>query len=510
LSRPGVGPAIYTALAELGADPDDLLAELGLDPRLFDDGKLVPYAALGRLITLGAERTNCPHLGLYIGQRATLASLGPLGLLMRHSDSVGDALRALEAHCGTQNWGAVVGLGTDSDVTVLSYAPYGPEAESAAIHSERALATLTNALRALCGADWAPAEVLLPRAKPRDAIPYDRFFRAPVRFDQEAAALVFPADLLEHRITDADLTVRQRVKDHICQLEADQASTLSDELRRYLRTQVTRQRCHAERVARMRLVTRRTMSRLLKAQGTTFRRLADEAQFQVAKQLLADTSMSVTQISAVLSFSEPAAFTHAFRRWSGTTPSAWRRENQPSNTARLLNAQSSPEQPSSSSRASKPCRAVKEADLSPEKVSMRTVRVTGAAVLGLSLAILARTPDAWAVQASLSDYQGAWVLEGRGCADVYASGGKATAFKKPVDIFAPAFIVSGRRLRTPMASCQIRSVRPAGDRQLLLLDCANAVAGNEVRVLMAPASEALKRYYNDQDTIGVGYQRCSR
>ncbi|QDI79018.1 AraC family transcriptional regulator [Methylorubrum populi] len=342
LSCPDVGPAIYTAIAELGADPDELLAELGLDPKLFDDGKLVPYAALGHLITLGAERTNCPHLGLYIGQRANLASLGELGLLVRHSDTVGDALRALEAHSAMQNRGAVVGLGTDSDVTVLSYAPYGPEAESAAIHSERALATLTNVLRALCGSEWAPEEVLLPRSKPRDIAFYDHFFRAPVRFDQEMAALVFPADLLEQRIAGADLTVRQSAEDHIGQLEGDQASNFTDALRRYLRTQVTRQRCHAERVARMRLITRRTLSRHLRAQGTTFRRLADEAQSQVAKQLLADTSMSVTQVSAILNFSEPAAFTHAFRRWSGMTPSAWRRDNQPSDTARLLNAQYSP------------------------------------------------------------------------------------------------------------------------------------------------------------------------
>jgi AraC-like DNA-binding protein len=108
------------------------------------------------------------------------------------------------------------------------------------------------------------------------------------------------------------------------------------------------------------------MSRHLKAQGTTFRRLAAEAQFQVAKQLLADTSMSVTQISTALNFSEPAAFTHAFQRWSGMTPIAWRRENQPVEAARLLSLQNSPEQPSPSSRASKPCRAVKQANLSPE------------------------------------------------------------------------------------------------------------------------------------------------
>jgi AraC-like DNA-binding protein len=349
LSRPGVGPAIYATLVELGANPDDLLAELGLDPGQFEGGKLVPYAALSRLITLGAERTNCLHLGLYIGQRTTLASLGQIGVLMRHSNTVGDALRALEAHSGRQNWGAVVGLGTNSGTAVLSYAPYGSEAESAAIHSERALATLTNALRALCGAEWAPEEVLLPRYRPRDTIFYDHFFRAPVRFDQEMAALVFPADLLEQRITDADLTVRRMAEDRIQQLEAKQSRDLTEELRQYLRTQVTRQRCHAERVARMRLVTRRTMSRRLKAQGTTFKRLAEEAQFQVAKQLLADTSMSVTQISAVLNFSEPAAFTHAFRRWSGMPPSAWRRENQLSETVRLRCPHNSSEQPSPSS-----------------------------------------------------------------------------------------------------------------------------------------------------------------
>ncbi len=55
------------------------------------------------------------------------------------------------------------------------------------------------------------------------------------------------------------------------------------------------------------------------------------------------------------------------------------------------------------------------------------------------------------------------------------------------------------------------SVRPAGDRQLLVLDCANAVAGNEVRVLMAPQPDgSLKRYFNAQDTTGTAYQRCSR
>jgi AraC-like DNA-binding protein len=335
LTRPGVAQAVYTALIELGANPADLLAEAGLEPRLFDGGGTrMPYALLGRLIALGAERTNCPHLGLLIGQRATLASLGLLGLLMRHSHTIGDALRALEAHSGMRNWGAVVGLGIDSDVAVLSYAPFGPEAEGAALHSERALATTTSVLRVLCSSDEALLEVLLPRSAPRDTAPYGDFFRAPIRFDQEVAALVFPTQLLEQRIEGADPAVRRRTEERIRGLEAKQSSSLTDELRQFLRAQVTRQRCKAERVARLRLVNLRTLRRRLRAEGTTFKQLAVEAQFQVAKQLLADTSMNMSQISAVLDFSEPAAFSHAFRRWSGMTPSGWRRENQPKNPGR--------------------------------------------------------------------------------------------------------------------------------------------------------------------------------
>ncbi|WP_407520780.1 hypothetical protein [Methylobacterium oryzisoli] len=133
------------------------------------------------------------------------------------------------------------------------------------------------------------------------------------------------------------------------------------------------------------------------------------------------------------------------------------------------------------------------------------------AAMGLGLFLTpAGISAALATEGGLAAYQGAWVLEGRDCAEVYSPTGKGTTFKKPIDIFAPAFVIAGRRLRTPGASCQIKAVRPTGDRQLLVLDCANAVAANEVRTIMAPSNGILKRYYSEQDTTGVGYRRCSR
>lgn len=321
-----VAQEIHPVIVELGADPGVLLAGAGLEPGLFDGGRrFVSFTALGRLMALAAVQTRCPNLGLLVGQRTALSAMGLLGVLVRNSQTVGDALRALEAHLSVRDQGAVIGLGVHDDVAVLSYAPYEPEAEGAALHSERALAKTMNILRALCGPEWAPTEVLLPRSIPHHTEPYGTFFRAPVRFDQEMAALVFPAALLQKRIEGANPNLRRRAEQRICRLEAVEHSTLTDEIRRYLRTAVTQQRCRAARVARHRMVHRRTLSRRLRAEGTSFRQLAGEAQFRVARQLLTDTSMSMAQIAAVLDFSEPSAFTHAFRRWSGTTPTAWRR-----------------------------------------------------------------------------------------------------------------------------------------------------------------------------------------
>jgi hypothetical protein len=66
-----------------------------------------------------------------------------------------------------------------------------------------------------------------------------------------------------------------------------------------------------------------------------------------------------------------------------------------------------------------------------------------AARLGLSLAAFVAVPSAIAAESGSRAYQGSWLAQGSDCAEVYTSAGKGTSFKRPVDLFAPAFIVSG-------------------------------------------------------------------
>ena len=99
---------------------------------------------------------------------------------------------------------------------------------------------------------------------------------------------------------------------------------------------------------------------------------------------------------------------------------------------------------------------------------MNVTGLAGAAGLGLAFAMSAAVSGGMAAEPGLSAFQGAWLQSSPSCAEVYSFSGKDVSFRSPVDIFAPAFIISGNRLRTPQASCRIRSVRPASwaDRTL--------------------------------------------
>ena len=99
---------------------------------------------------------------------------------------------------------------------------------------------------------------------------------------------------------------------------------LAENLRRVLRTELLREACSAASIARLFSMHRRTLHRHLHMEGQAFRRIADEVRFEIACEMLANTDMALTQVAAALKYSELSAFTRAFRRWSGQTPSEWR------------------------------------------------------------------------------------------------------------------------------------------------------------------------------------------
>lgn len=80
-----------------------------------------------------------------------------------------------------------------------------------------------------------------------------------------------------------------------------------------------------EEIAEKLHLTSRTLRRKLADEGTSFQELKDDVRRDAAIHFLSQPSIPISQISRQLGFSEPAAFTRAFKQWTGVPPGIYRR-----------------------------------------------------------------------------------------------------------------------------------------------------------------------------------------
>lgn len=327
LTSVGGFSALPSLLNEFGCELTAILEQAGLARDLLDSpDNMISAADLSRLFKTCVVESRCPHVGLLVGQESSPPSLATLDELIQCSTTVGEALAAFLHDYSRQNRMAGVDIKAQGSVAILSFAVYA-QVEHADAICDAALALFTKVIREMCGEGWTPSEVLLPRYRPLDPRPYQNFFRSHLRFEEETAALVFDRQLLAQPLAGTKGVVVPTPEKRMALREAQDHAFLKDELRRVLRLQLLRGKSSAEEIAELFEMRHRTFHRRLRAEGTALRTISNEIRLEIARQLLADTHIPLSQIAAALAFSEASAFTRAFRRWSGETPSAYRAEH---------------------------------------------------------------------------------------------------------------------------------------------------------------------------------------
>ena len=316
---------VVPVLRERGVEPADVLASIGLDPRILDDAdNCIPYSTGGQLLQRCAEVTGCDHFGLLVGQRANISTLGMLGELMQRSPSVRAALESLISHLHLQTRGGVPTHGVEGENASLGYAIYQRDMPGTAQGYDLVMAFEFRIMQALCGPRWLPSEVSFSHAKPKDVHPYRKFFRSPLRFDADRTAVVFSRAWLDHVPLGSDCQLHRALQREITAQEVSRPIELAEEIRRALRTIILSGGVSETRIAKLLATHPRTLRRLLAAQGTTFRQLLGDVRYESARQLLADTDMTTAEIAEALDYADASAFTRAFRHWTNSPPAAWR------------------------------------------------------------------------------------------------------------------------------------------------------------------------------------------
>jgi AraC-like DNA-binding protein len=315
------------------------LDEAGLADRLLRESLITraqladPYAPISlarynALFEAAAAALRDPAIGLKLGLAVRPADLGPLGLLFTAAATPRAAVSRFSALLAALQGGTQAALQQKAELTFWTYriddATVWPRRQD----SEFSMAAICKLLQATAGPGFHPIEAQFEHEAPSSAAAHERVFRAPLRFGQPANRLVFANTDLDRPHGAADPGLAMILERHIAELldEPDEADDLVQSVRRMIGASLGQDKVTIERLAAGIGVSPRTLQRRLGESGTSLRRLLREHRQAMADVHIGAGQRSQASIAEALGYSDGTAFWRAFKAWTNTTPSAYRKQ----------------------------------------------------------------------------------------------------------------------------------------------------------------------------------------
>lgn len=323
------------AAAKCGFNVQPLFKEAGIKIDLIrlEDARVSPLQLISLLeqcVALSPDK----HFPLVLGDTFAFESLPEFETLLTTSPTLREALRVadlarrmvlpwlkLEVKEGADLTRVVV----DFDVPLPNLTSYGLPLH---LVTQAILACIRKFGRSLQGTEEGFVGVTLKCDRPANADQFNSFFGMPVTFNADADALVFESRILDLPLEGAFPALHEQA-----QMLAEQR--LGKEARRQgvaaeIEELITRDpsllAIGVEDMAERLNLHPRTLQRRLKEEGDSYLHVQARMRHRLACEWLKRGDVSIDDISARLGFSDRRAFTAAFKRWEGATPSAWREQ----------------------------------------------------------------------------------------------------------------------------------------------------------------------------------------
>jgi AraC-like DNA-binding protein len=319
---------IALAVQQLSDVPQQrLLHDSGLSSAdLQSPEKLITHAQELRVFANALSCTQNPALGLSLGLRMHVSAYGILGYSMLASPTLRSALHLALSYPSLLGTYFKLSLQEEGDEAQLLVHGYRYAPELTVFNTELCLSSLLTVVRDLLGEAILPRRLLLAFRPPLHARAYTEQLACPVDFGAPVSALCFNAALLDRPLPLADPVSCHYGLQQCLQLEAQLNSgrDVLEQIRQHL-TGHLHEAGSLERLAAQLHRSSRTLRRHLQRLNTSYQQLLDEVRFDKARHLLGQTDLPIARIAEQLGYSETASFRHAFQRWSGQSPSFYRR-----------------------------------------------------------------------------------------------------------------------------------------------------------------------------------------
>lgn len=318
-----VGPLLaqLQGLKALGLNADQLRAEIGPLP---DDTKaLVPIRSYLALWDCAQRDYGKPGLPSALAGAIPFGAFGMLDYLAGSATTLGACCESLALHFSIVADDTRVELEL---IDTLHWLRVRVDAHVPAHVSEFTLAILAVRLRHLLGSSFVPQQVLLPGISPAGTATHQQVFGSNRVYGAPVAAMAICQADWSLPARQADPFLHDMLKGLATQLSLGHASTpaLEQSLRARLRDALPSNDASPARLARLLGLSERTLQRRLADAGRNFSAVVDDFRHEESIRLLSDPQLALVHVAATLGFSEQTSFTRAFKRWTGTTPAAWR------------------------------------------------------------------------------------------------------------------------------------------------------------------------------------------
>jgi len=323
-STEGVAARVAAAQARAaGLDVGPLLRKAGLTLRQIEKrGTRINARNQVRFLALVAEALDDDLLGFHMAQIADLRGVGLLYYVIASSDRLDTALRRTQRYTRISNEALALKCRVAAVLTV-EFDFLGVARHSDRHQMELWLTLLVRALRSLTGRNLRPVRVRMIHRRSEASPELDKFFGCRVEFGASKDEIVFAAGAAKLPLISADPYLNDILVAYCEELLA----------RRTFKPGAFRRRVENAVVpllpdgnARLGEITgqlgmsERTLARRLADEGTSFASIVDELRHDLARRYLSEPNLSISQVAWLLGYQEASAFTHAFRRWTGKSP----------------------------------------------------------------------------------------------------------------------------------------------------------------------------------------------
>jgi AraC-like DNA-binding protein len=319
--------ALACAVEHAGGRRDQFLAAASLDPDCLDDCHMrLPLADYERAQLAALSLSGDAAFGLHMMRGLSSAEFDVLGHLTVHAATLRQALETLVRYSRiVSDVGHSLLIEEQETASIRLVQANGTVADR--LFVELSMHGLLRLMRMFVGPEARPRGVFFEYDAPEYHAEYARIFEGCEHFGHAFTGIEFERAWLErsHWLKNSELCAS-------LQVHADRA------LGRLIRDKPVSELV-AERladcdpahlptmneVARQLGLSERSLRRRLTQERATFRNLAERAVIQEAKRRLEEPCGSIQAVASALGFATPAAFHRAFKRWTGLTPSAYKR-----------------------------------------------------------------------------------------------------------------------------------------------------------------------------------------